>query len=151
MHSANFSIDATSQAQVHRQRTRRRERQRLLRGQILWLTGRFMSPDTDDPFDPISYANPTNPQSLNLYGYVLNNPLTNTDADGHDVSICPPGATGITSSCQTISNDQYQAALQGNNGGLSLPSLQSLQQNGSGTARANATRPSTAGVLSAGS
>ena len=54
--------------------------------------GRFMSPDTQDPsdalpfvgIDPIPYADPANPQSFNLYSYVHNNPLTNTDPDGHD-------------------------------------------------------------------
>jgi RHS repeat-associated protein len=47
-------------------------------------TGRFMSPDSNPAPDPIPYADITNPQSLNLYSYVLNNPITNTDPDGHD-------------------------------------------------------------------
>jgi hypothetical protein len=49
--------------------------------------GRFMSPDySDDDDGPVSipYYNPSNPQSLNLYSYVHNNPLVNTDPDGHD-------------------------------------------------------------------
>ena len=45
--------------------------------------GRFMSPDFSDDPDPVPYADFTNPQSLNLYSYAYNNPLTNTDADGH--------------------------------------------------------------------
>ena len=45
--------------------------------------GRFMSPDWSDDPDPVPYADFGNPQSLNLYTYVLNNPLTSTDADGH--------------------------------------------------------------------
>lgn len=48
--------------------------------------GRFMSPDyndIDDGPDPIPYANPRNPQSLNLYTYVGNNPVSNVDDDGH--------------------------------------------------------------------
>src|SRR6185437_776897 len=32
----------------------------------------------------VPYANLENPQSLNLYSYVLNNPVTATDPDGHD-------------------------------------------------------------------
>jgi trimeric autotransporter adhesin len=40
--------------------------------------GRFMSPDPSG----LAYADPTNPQSLNLYAYVANNPLTNTDPSG---------------------------------------------------------------------
>jgi len=49
--------------------------------------GRFLSPDPSG----LSYSDPKNPQSLNLYTYGLNNPLTNTDP------------TGLT--CQTNSND----------------------------------------------
>jgi hypothetical protein len=37
-----------------------------------------MSPDPANLY----YADPRNPQSLNLYSYVLNNPLTNTDPSG---------------------------------------------------------------------
>ena len=43
-------------------------------------TGRFFSPDPSGLF----YADPTNPQSLNLYAYVQNNPLNNVDANGLD-------------------------------------------------------------------
>lgn len=39
-----------------------------------------MSPDDGDGGD----SDPSNPQSWNLYSYVQNNPLTNTDPDGHD-------------------------------------------------------------------
>jgi RHS repeat-associated protein len=40
--------------------------------------GRFMSPDDGSDQDS------ADPQSWNLYSYVRNNPLTNTDPDGHD-------------------------------------------------------------------
>jgi RHS repeat-associated protein len=40
--------------------------------------GRFMSPDPSQLF----FADPTNPQSLNLYSYVRNNPLINKDSTG---------------------------------------------------------------------
>jgi len=40
--------------------------------------GRFMSPDPSG----LAYADPTNPQSFNLYSYVLNNPLVSIDPDG---------------------------------------------------------------------
>lgn len=49
--------------------------------------GRFSSPDPSG----LLYADISNPQSLNLYTYVLNNPLSNTDP------------TGLT--CQTNSSD----------------------------------------------
>jgi RHS repeat-associated protein len=41
-------------------------------------TGRFLSPDPSG----LAYADPTNPQSLNLYSYALNNPLINIDPTG---------------------------------------------------------------------
>ncbi|QOY86918.1 RHS repeat-associated core domain-containing protein [Paludibaculum fermentans] len=59
--------------------------------------GRFTSPDEFpggivDPFTdqqasqpgPLPYADITDPQTLNKYGYVRNNPLRYTDPDGHD-------------------------------------------------------------------
>ncbi len=42
--------------------------------------GRFLSPDPSGLF----YANPSNPQSFNLYSYAQNNPLKNTDPTGLD-------------------------------------------------------------------
>jgi len=47
--------------------------------------GRFLSPDysDSDPY-PVPSADFDNPQSLNLYSYVHNNPLINVDPDGHD-------------------------------------------------------------------
>lgn len=48
--------------------------------------GRYMSPDYDDDDDdpePVPYADLENPQTLNLYGYVMNNPLQLYDPTGH--------------------------------------------------------------------
>jgi len=42
--------------------------------------GRFMSPDPSQLY----YADPANPQSLNLYSYGQNNPLINIDPNGMD-------------------------------------------------------------------
>jgi RHS repeat-associated protein len=47
--------------------------------------GRFMSPDWSAKEDPVPYAQLDDPQSLNLYAYVRNNPLSKADPDGH----CP--------------------------------------------------------------
>jgi RHS repeat-associated protein len=46
--------------------------------------GRWMSPDWSAKEDPVPYAKLDDPQSLNLYGYVGNNPLSRADADGHE-------------------------------------------------------------------
>ena len=45
--------------------------------------GRFMSPDWSAKIEPVPYAKMDDPQSLNLYAYVGNNPLSNADTDGH--------------------------------------------------------------------
>jgi len=50
--------------------------------------GRFMSPDWTAEPDPVAWADFENPQSLNLYSYVQNNPLSRTDAFGHDSDPC---------------------------------------------------------------
>jgi RHS repeat-associated protein len=46
--------------------------------------GRFMSPDWSAVVAPVPYANYSDPQSLNLYTYVRNNPLSLRDLDGHN-------------------------------------------------------------------
>ena len=48
--------------------------------------GRFMSPDWSVKIEPVPYSKLDNPQSLNLYSYTLNNPLSNVDTDGHACS-----------------------------------------------------------------
>jgi RHS repeat-associated protein len=45
--------------------------------------GRFMTPDWSGSPEAVPYAAFGDPQSLNLYGYVRNNPLSRTDEDGH--------------------------------------------------------------------
>ena len=46
--------------------------------------GRWLSPDWSAKVAPVPYANLDDPQSLNLYAYVRNNPLDVTDPDGHN-------------------------------------------------------------------
>ena len=45
--------------------------------------GRFLTPDWSATPVPIPYASMGNPQTLNLYSYVQNNPITGIDPDGH--------------------------------------------------------------------
>jgi RHS repeat-associated protein len=49
--------------------------------------GRFTSPDWSAVPSPVPYGDFTNPQSLNLYSYVGNNPLSYVDSDGHDPDV----------------------------------------------------------------
>jgi len=51
--------------------------------------GRFLSADWSDIPAPVPYANLTNPQTLNLYAMVRDNPESYADLDGHD----PPAGT----------------------------------------------------------
>ncbi len=61
--------------------------------------GRFMSPDWSAKEEPVPYAKLDNPQTLNLYSYVQNNPLTRVDADGH----CGDGEDGACSKTLSVS------------------------------------------------
>jgi RHS repeat-associated protein len=72
--------------------------------------GRFMSPDWDSDPDVVPFADLSNPQSLNLYGYVGNNPLGGTDPDGHCPKVnteassldgCHPSDEGIPADAQS--------------------------------------------------
>ena len=51
--------------------------------------GRFMTPDWSATPTATPYVALANPQSLNLYSYVLDNPITSADSNGHDC--CIPG------------------------------------------------------------
>jgi RHS repeat-associated protein len=70
---------------------------------------RFMSPDWSAKVEPVPYAKLGDPQSLNLYSYMRDNPLGGADADGHS-----PGA-GCTSGpavCQKAHGTTAIATLQ---------------------------------------
>lgn len=56
--------------------------------------GRFLSPDWAAKAEPVPYAKLDNPQSLNLYSYVGNNPLARFDADGHQDTTDGAGPPG---------------------------------------------------------
>ena len=48
-----------------------------------WRVGRWLSADWSAVPAPVPYANLTNPQTLNLYAMVSDNPETFADLDGH--------------------------------------------------------------------
>lgn len=45
--------------------------------------GRFLTPDFSDESDPVPFAEFSDPQTLNPYGFARNNPLRYLDRDGH--------------------------------------------------------------------
>src|ERR1700723_2713775 len=73
--------------------------------------GRFMKTD-----DPLLWWDRSDPQSLNLYSYAENNPVSSTD-DGHSVTICDTNGH-----CNTVSDDDYSAAQQADKNNIA-PSL----------------------------
>ena len=62
------------------------------------MLGRFLTPDWRDEPEGVPYADPTNPQSLNLYSYTHNNPLTYIDGGGHEDAPANSGAAPTDSS-----------------------------------------------------
>jgi RHS repeat-associated protein len=64
--------------------------------------GRFLSPDWSEYPTGIPYGDLENPQSLNLYGYVLNNPLKSTDPTGHTHQECAPDTTSTDPTTGTV-------------------------------------------------
>jgi len=88
--------------------------------------GRWMSPDWAAKAEPVPYAKLDDPQSLNLYGYVGNNPMRDIDVDGHGVWA---GVCGIarTPRCDELdaaeqAEQERQKAKQQGGAGSSLPS-----------------------------
>ena len=57
--------------------------------------GRFVTPDWAAAPTSVPYADFGNPQSLNLYLYVKNNPETFTDPNGHDPCSCFPSTEAV--------------------------------------------------------
>jgi RHS repeat-associated protein len=47
------------------------------------VIGRWMTPDWSGQPSPVPFAKLTDPQSLNLYSFVTDDPLSHTDLDGH--------------------------------------------------------------------
>jgi len=86
--------------------------------------GRFMSPDWAARPTAVPYAVFGDPQSLNLYTYVRNDPVTQADADGHDsdqsgkdekqTSGCADGPGG---GCQVLAQSSQDAPAQNQSNG----------------------------------
>jgi len=72
--------------------------------------GRWMSPDWSAKIEPVPYSKLEDPQSLNLYSYVRNNPLSRRDLDGHvDVVAACKGQAHCT---KTVNSDRQSLPIQ---------------------------------------
>jgi len=72
------------------------------------MIGRFLSPDWSAKVQPVPYAKLGDPQSLNLYAYARNNPLSRTDPDGH----CDSSASATANTkCQDAKNLKVNDAM----------------------------------------
>jgi len=86
--------------------------------------GRFLTPDWSATPEAIPYAVMGNPQTLNLYSYVENNPITGIDPDGHD-DRCRPGT------CKdpvALREDAKKTALKAQQPQQNKPAQQTQQQ-----------------------
>ena len=70
--------------------------------------GRWLSPDWSAKVAPVPYAKLDNPQTLNLYDYMRNNPLAGIDTDGHDVVLLNDSnaAVGQGHNATLVGNDK---------------------------------------------
>jgi RHS repeat-associated protein len=78
--------------------------------------GRFVSADWSAIPVAVPYARLDNPQTLNLYSYVLNNPVALVDDNGHDIKYADglKNAQLVKDTVQAILNDpQTSASLSG--------------------------------------
>jgi hypothetical protein len=75
-----------------------------------------MSPDWSERPEAVPYSVLDDPQSLNLYGYVRNNPLSHVDADGHCWPLCTTVVGGaIGGAVGAVSNFYSQWSSNGHN------------------------------------
>ena len=74
--------------------------------------GRWLTPDLGDADDghpePLPYSDLNDPQTWNLYSYVGNSPVSNTDPDGHNYTVCETNGKN----CADLTDDQYNQYLQ---------------------------------------
>lgn len=86
--------------------------------------GRWTSPDWSSVPVPVPYANLTNPQTLNLYAMVHDNPESFADLDGHE----DDGSSGDVGASTPVPQQQSSSTPQNQSG-------QSSQQPNSGSAQ----------------
>jgi RHS repeat-associated protein len=70
--------------------------------------GRWLSPDWSAKVEPVPYAKLDDPQSLNLYLYLRNNPLAGVDADGHQQG----GSDDVCVACDSLQGSPFEGITQ---------------------------------------
>ena len=101
--------------------------------------GRWLSPDWSAKLEPVPYAKLENPQSLNLYAYIGNNPLIQIDPDGHWTCT---GDNANGSACQAMK------AIHANEGLVDVKGVDALA---SGAAAKEAQQQTPAEIVRSGS
>jgi RHS repeat-associated protein len=99
--------------------------------------GRWLSPDWSSKEEPVPYAKLDNPQTLNLYAYVGNNPLILFDDDGHEILYAAGVPQEVKDSVQAIlNNPNTKSTLSGyagkDNPNLTI-SMKDMNASGSGS------------------
>jgi RHS repeat-associated protein len=87
------------------------------------VLGRFMTPDWSGAPAAVPYASFGDPQSLNLYAYVGNNPNTGIDVDGH-VEEGDASAAAVAEAAQDAAEEPAQQSSQPQNGSSSSSTTQ---------------------------
>jgi RHS repeat-associated protein len=88
--------------------------------------GRWMSPDPAGQ----DAADPSDPQTWNMYAYVRNNPTTLTDPDGERYNVCQTDANGNQANCADISDEQFAQFEQANKDTLTFTGNGNVLQSG---------------------
>jgi len=91
--------------------------------------GRWTTPDWSPIPQPIPYADLSDPQTLNLYSYLRNNPLSRTDPDGHgDVLDFLLGAANAWSSNNLLGAGRQEQTSSAGKAGAALGDAVSTAQ-----------------------
>jgi len=109
--------------------------------------GRWMSADWSAVPAPVPYANLTNPQTLNLYAMVSDNPETFADLDGHACgNVDGSETTGCTTGGSFALQGEGFAEQPQKTGDNQPPSDSQVQANETSDQQNQAQQPSTSGI-----